>query len=198
MVCPNLGVLEEYRQKMREHATVAADLEQATNARDEAKREYERLKRERLEIFLEGFSFISSKLKEMYQLITIEGNAELELVDSLDPFSEGVLFSVMPPKKSWKSITNLSGGEKVSFGYSKQNKRRIHFFNFPPVFPAASTLADTVFTCTGLCSASVQAHSCVCDGRDRRGAGFPQRLDHWALYSRAHPRLGAVHYYQPA
>lgn len=42
------------------------------------------------------------------------GNAELELVDSLDPFSEGILFSVMPPKKSWKNISNLSGGEKVT------------------------------------------------------------------------------------
>ena len=46
-------------------------------------------------------------------MITVGGNAELELVDSLDPFSEGVLFSVMPPKKSWKNISNLSGGEKV-------------------------------------------------------------------------------------
>merc|ERR1711968_155364 len=38
---------------------------------------------------------------------------ELELVDSLDPFSEGVVFSVRPPKKSWKNIANLSGGEKT-------------------------------------------------------------------------------------
>ena len=48
------------------------------------------------------------------QMITLGGNAELELVDSLDPFSEGIIFSVMPPKKSWKNISNLSGGEKVS------------------------------------------------------------------------------------
>lgn len=46
-------------------------------------------------------------------MITMGGNAELELVDSLDPFSEGIVFSVMPPKKSWKNISNLSGGEKV-------------------------------------------------------------------------------------
>jgi structural maintenance of chromosome 4 len=46
-------------------------------------------------------------------MITLGGNAELELVDSLDPFSEGIIFSVMPPKKSWKNISNLSGGEKV-------------------------------------------------------------------------------------
>jgi len=48
-------------------------------------------------------------------MITLGGNAELELVDSLDPFSEGIIFSVMPPKKSWKNISNLSGGEKVKF-----------------------------------------------------------------------------------
>lgn len=48
------------------------------------------------------------------QMITLGGDAELELVDSLDPFSEGVVFSVRPPKKSWKNIANLSGGEKVT------------------------------------------------------------------------------------
>lgn len=54
---------------------------------------------------------ITLKLKEMYQMITLGGDAELELVDSLDPFSEGIVFSVRPPKKSWKNIANLSGGE---------------------------------------------------------------------------------------
>lgn len=49
-------------------------------------------------------------------MITLGGDAELELVDSLDPFSEGVVFSVRPPKKSWKNISNLSGGEKVKLG----------------------------------------------------------------------------------
>ena len=46
-------------------------------------------------------------------MITLGGNAELELVDSMDPFSEGIIFSVMPPRKSWKNISNLSDGEKV-------------------------------------------------------------------------------------
>ncbi|KAF8268499.1 hypothetical protein EI94DRAFT_1152244 [Lactarius quietus] len=48
------------------------------------------------------------------QMITLGGNAELELVDSMDPFSEGIIFSVMPPKKSWRNISNLFGGEKVT------------------------------------------------------------------------------------
>jgi len=35
-----------------------------------------------------GFNTISLRLKEMYQMITLGGDAELELVDTLDPFSE--------------------------------------------------------------------------------------------------------------
>lgn len=53
-------------------------------------------------------------------MITLGGNAELELVDSMDPFSEGIIFSVMPPKKSWKNISNLSGGEKVCLARANQ------------------------------------------------------------------------------
>jgi len=81
--------------------------------RDAAKKRHDDLRALRLEGFMTGFSSISLRLKEMYQMITMGGNAELELVDSLDPFAEGILFSVMPPKKSWKNISNLSGGEKT-------------------------------------------------------------------------------------
>jgi structural maintenance of chromosome 4 len=42
-------------------------------------------------------------------LLTNGGDAELELIDTFDPFAEGVSFSVRPPKKSWKQMTKLSG-----------------------------------------------------------------------------------------
>ncbi|CAN0415259.1 unnamed protein product, partial [Ectocarpus sp. 12 AP-2014] len=76
-------------------------------------RHHENLRRQRLDEFMAGFGQITLRLKEMYQMITLGGDAELELVDSLDPFSEGIVFSVRPPKKSWKNIANLSGGEKT-------------------------------------------------------------------------------------
>ncbi|KAM0324857.1 hypothetical protein ACHAQA_007823 [Verticillium albo-atrum] len=109
----DLGVLAEYRRRVEEHAARSSDLATAVGQRDVAKKRCDELRRLRLEGFMEGFSTISLRLKEMYQMITMGGNAELELVDSLDPFSEGILFSVMPPKKSWKNISNLSGGEKT-------------------------------------------------------------------------------------
>jgi structural maintenance of chromosome 4 len=109
----DLNVLAEYRRRCEEHASRSADLAEALSTRDTSKKRLDELRRLRLEGFMEGFSTISLRLKEMYQMITMGGNAELELVDSLDPFSEGILFSVMPPKKSWKNIGNLSGGEKT-------------------------------------------------------------------------------------
>jgi len=108
-----LGVLAEYRRRVEEHTSRSNDLQTAVKSRDSAKKRCDDLRKLRLEGFMTGFSLISLRLKEMYQMITMGGNAELELVDSLDPFSEGILFSVMPPKKSWKNISNLSGGEKT-------------------------------------------------------------------------------------
>ncbi|CAA6669949.1 unnamed protein product [Spirodela intermedia] len=104
---PNLDSIAEYC------FCYILELNAATQERDELKKQYDDLRKRRLDEFMAGFNTISLKLKEMYQMITLGGDAELELVDSLDPFSEGVVFSVRPPKKSWKNIANLSGGEKT-------------------------------------------------------------------------------------
>lgn len=109
----DLSVIEEYRRRASEHESRSADLKTSLETRDAVKARLDGLRSARLNGFMEGFGIISLRLKEMYQMITMGGNAELELVDSLDPFSEGILFSVMPPKKSWKNISNLSGGEKT-------------------------------------------------------------------------------------
>ncbi|KAJ2917163.1 hypothetical protein MD484_g3255, partial [Candolleomyces efflorescens] len=109
----DLTVLKEYKKREAEFDNRAKDVERVTEQRDAQKAHYDGLRKQRLDEFMTGFNTISLKLKEMYQMITLGGNAELELVDSLDPFSEGIIFSVMPPKKSWKNISNLSGGEKT-------------------------------------------------------------------------------------
>ncbi|KAK3135188.1 hypothetical protein QOZ80_5BG0415790 [Eleusine coracana subsp. coracana] len=110
---PNLDSMAEYRTKARLYGEHVDELNATTQERDDLKKLYDGLRKRRLDEFMTGFNIISLKLKEMYQMITLGGDAELELVDSLDPFSEGVVFSVRPPKKSWKNIANLSGGEKT-------------------------------------------------------------------------------------
>ena len=59
-----------------------------TSAAKQKRREHDGLRKERLDRFMAGFNAIALKLKEMYQMITLGGDAELELVDSLDPFAE--------------------------------------------------------------------------------------------------------------
>ncbi|XP_054803249.1 structural maintenance of chromosomes protein 4 [Prosopis cineraria] len=110
---PNLDSISEYRKKVLLYNDRVEELNKVTHERDDIKKQYDEWRKRRLDEFMAGFNAISLKLKEMYQMITLGGDAELELVDSLDPFSEGVVFSVRPPKKSWKNIANLSGGEKT-------------------------------------------------------------------------------------
>ena len=65
---PNLNVLAEYRKREAEFLDRAKDMEAVTAARDHAKKRYDDLRKTRLEEFMTGFSAISSKLKEMYQV----------------------------------------------------------------------------------------------------------------------------------
>ncbi|CAH8867219.1 unnamed protein product [Trichobilharzia szidati] len=110
---PNMTAIEEYRRKAQNYLQRVSELNRITSILGEQRKYMEEAKSKRLTEFLDGFHTITSKLKEMYQMITQGGDAELELIDSLDPFSEGIVFSVRPPKKSWKNIANLSGGEKT-------------------------------------------------------------------------------------
>ncbi|CAB3401731.1 unnamed protein product [Caenorhabditis bovis] len=70
-------------------------------------------KRIRLEEFSEGFSIISTSVKEIYQKLTDGGDSRMVEKSGADPFSEGIQFMVRPKNKSWKNIENLSGGEKT-------------------------------------------------------------------------------------
>ncbi|XP_065081267.1 structural maintenance of chromosomes protein 4 [Ochlerotatus camptorhynchus] len=110
---PNLSVIEEYLKKQEAYLQRVTILEEITAKRNEMRQLYDDVRKKRFTEFMQGFHIITKKLKEMYRMITLGGDAELELVDSMDPFNEGIVFSVRPPKKSWKMISNLSGGEKT-------------------------------------------------------------------------------------
>ena len=69
-----------------------AELDKITSERDNFRQAYEDLRKQRLNEFMAGFYVITNKLKENYQMLTLGGDAELELVDSLDPFSEVIMF----------------------------------------------------------------------------------------------------------
>ena len=65
---PNLSVLKEYRKREEEFLKRARDLDEITKLRDDQKGVYDGLRKQRLDEFMAGFSLISLKLKEMYQV----------------------------------------------------------------------------------------------------------------------------------
>ena len=77
-----------YAEKEKDYEKRVGELDAVTAQRDGVRDTHEELRKKRLDEFMAGFLTISLKLKEMYQMITLGGDAELELVDTLDPFSE--------------------------------------------------------------------------------------------------------------
>jgi structural maintenance of chromosome 4 len=68
---PNMKALEEYRRREADFLKRVKDMDEITEARDNMKKRYDDLRKTRLEEFMAGFSVISSKLKEMYQVRAI-------------------------------------------------------------------------------------------------------------------------------
>ena len=110
---PNLRIIEDYKQKKAEKDHREESLMSVKQQEIELRGKYIEIKSKRFNEFTKGFREISGKLRVLYTLLTRGGNAELEFADSTDPFSEGIVFTVRPPSKSWKKMSNLSGGEKT-------------------------------------------------------------------------------------
>ena len=110
---PNMGVIEDFKKLIHSFKTSNKILQKFKENEKLLKDKLAEVNKKKYDKFMTGFNIIKAKLKEMYRFITGEGDAELDLKDSLDPFIEGVVFTVRPPKKSWKQISHLSGGEKT-------------------------------------------------------------------------------------
>jgi hypothetical protein len=79
--------LLEYKKKDEEFRARLEELENVTTQRNQARKEYEDLRRKRLEEFMSGFGIITLKLKEMYQMITLGEDSLPSL-----PFFPSLLF----------------------------------------------------------------------------------------------------------
>ncbi|KAL1502044.1 hypothetical protein ABEB36_007248 [Hypothenemus hampei] len=110
---PNLKSVQEFKEKRTVYMKRAEELNEVTEKRANMRKTLQELKERRKTEFLTGYRIIRMKLKEVYRMITIGGDADFDMVDTFDPFTEGIQFNVRPPRKTWKKISNLSGGEKT-------------------------------------------------------------------------------------
>lgn len=108
----NFEAVQIWRTKQAEYKLKKASYEEVVAAVNKAENDLDELTERRKELFMDNFKIIQRKLKEMYQLLAQGGDADVDLVNSSDPY-EGIAFTVRPPKKSWKQVGNLSGGEQT-------------------------------------------------------------------------------------
>ncbi|OQV19092.1 Structural maintenance of chromosomes protein 4 [Hypsibius exemplaris] len=109
----NLGVLEEYtaaRKKYDDHRPSYLALKAKFSRANAIQKELTEM---RTREFLASFEVIQAKLKKTYNYLTHGGDADLMPVNNTNIFGDGIEFGVRPPNKSWKMISNLSGGEKT-------------------------------------------------------------------------------------
>ena len=128
----DVEIIEIYMEKLMQQGKKNSEYNELCDREEKIRVDLNSLKdRRRLE-FTTGFTFIAKKLKEVYQTITSGGDADLELIDSYDPFTEGIMFSVRPPHKSWKHMSKLSGGEKTLSSLSLIFA--LHYYKPTPIY----------------------------------------------------------------
>lgn len=80
---------------------------------NEIKKELDTVKKERSKKFMDCFTFISSKIHEIYKkLMNEDCNSLLTLENKSDLLNLNIKYFVMPPKKRFRDVNELSGGEK--------------------------------------------------------------------------------------
>jgi len=109
----NLTAIEQYQELEERHeflATQKADLEESLRSLQQAIQRINRTTRKR---FLETFTLVNEKFKEVFPRLFCGGCAELRLLNEEDLLESGIEIIVQPPGKKLQNVSLLSGGEKA-------------------------------------------------------------------------------------
>lgn len=83
---------QEYSAKRGVFIERTKDVDAITEKRNAMKDTLQNVLTRRKDEFIKGYNIIRLKLKEMYRMITLGGDADFEMVDTFDPFTEGIQF----------------------------------------------------------------------------------------------------------
>jgi chromosome segregation protein len=109
----NLTAIEQYRELEERHeflSTQKVDLEDSLRSLQQAIQRINRTTRKR---FMETFTLVNEKFKEVFPRLFCGGCAELRLTNEEDLLESGIEIVVQPPGKKLQNVSLLSGGEKA-------------------------------------------------------------------------------------
>ncbi len=106
----SIELYEQEQERLDSLKLQHADLESAIKILERTIRQLKQISKER---FLETFTFVSGKFKELVPRLFGGGAGYLELLNPEDPLTSGVEIHVRPPGKKISNMELLSGGEKA-------------------------------------------------------------------------------------
>lgn len=140
---PNLKASVHLKRVKARLGKTKGDLTAARNASDEAARKFAEIQKKRIAKFNDSFQPIAAEIDNIYKSLTSGssgkpgGTAYLNVDNTQEPYLGGVRFHVMPPKKRFRDMEQLSGGEKTVAALAL-------LFSMHSIHPAPFFLLDEV------------------------------------------------------
>lgn len=108
--------LQVAQEKLKQ---IDKDFTTARKRATDAKEKFEKVKKQRLDLFQKAYDHIHDNILPVYQELTkskqfpLGGTAYLDLEDSTEPYLAGIKYHAMPPLKRFRDMEHLSGGERT-------------------------------------------------------------------------------------
>ncbi len=109
----NLGAIKEYEQLKERFDFLTRQRDDLVKAIDDLHKVIRKINRITQQRFMETFSKVNEKLKEVFPNLFEGGSARLELTEPDNPLETGVEYFVHPQGKKLTRMSLLSGGEKA-------------------------------------------------------------------------------------
>ena len=109
----NVGAIDEYERVSERYNFLISQREDLVKAEDtilEIIKELDDIMKDK---FIKTFNTVKVKFKEVFRKLFSGGTAELKLTNEDDILSTGIEISALPPGKTLRHISLLSGGEKT-------------------------------------------------------------------------------------
>jgi len=109
----NVEALQEYTELKERYDLLSAQQNDINESISNLKATIAKLDVETKELFLEAFTAIHEKFKEVFAMLFDGGKAELVMLDEANILESGIEIIAQPRGKRLQSILSLSGGEKA-------------------------------------------------------------------------------------
>ncbi len=109
----NMLAIEEFNELQERYQFLIDQKSDLENARDSLMEAIKKINRTTKKLFVDVFNEVQANFQYYYRILFGGGEAELVLLDELNPLESGIDIIARPPGKKLQNIGLLSGGEKA-------------------------------------------------------------------------------------